>query len=92
MAYQTLSTDKQDDMLVATLAAQEADLFSHTINKQRFETMLLTLPAGEFRNRVGQLLADTINRLTEVASILDALTTQLPDQTRIDAAKKRLGI
>ncbi len=88
--YQLLTPDEQDDIIAGFLLAQERDLYSHTINKQRFESMLATLPDGTWKKRVQELKDQTDSRLNEVQTIIEATKAQLPSQLRLDAAKARM--
>ena len=90
MTYQILQEIEQDDALVLTLASQERDHFTHTINKQRYETILSSIPVGRFRDRVTHLLGETNERLEDVNAIIAALTPQMPPAARIAASVSRL--
>lgn len=85
----TLTQDEMDDALVNTHKANEMDLYIHGVNKERYETMLQTLPDGKFKDRITGLLAETNDRILEVSSILDATTPQLPPAERVTASLDR---
>lgn len=82
--FRTVQATEVDEMLVNTYRANEMDLASHEANKERFETMLQTLPQGKFRDRITQLLAETNDRITEVTAILEATEPQLPQQAEVE--------
>ena len=88
--FKVLTEEEQDEIIVEFLEAQERDLFSHTINLDRFERMLRKLPNGPWRERIEELKRQTQERLMEVASIIEATLPQLPPPERIRAAKQRL--
>ena len=88
--YQVLSQDEQDDIVVSFMRSQERDKFCHELNKERYQSMLETLEPGEWKNRVVQLHADTVKRLAEVDSIIEASTPSMPPPERVEAAKQRL--
>lgn len=75
---------EQQRLIVEFLEAQERDHYAHSINKERYESMLLTLPDGQWKTRVTQLLAEVDSRIEEVESIIAATQAQAPDDTTID--------
>jgi DNA-directed RNA polymerase subunit F len=89
--YQVLTQDEQDDIVVEFMKAQERDLFCHQINAERYEKMLRTLPAGDWKTRVEKLHKDTKARMAEVSSIIEGTKPQMPLATRLAAATKRLS-
>ena len=90
MAYMLLNSDEQDDTLVLFMASQERDQFTHTINKARYEAMLLTLSPGPFRDRIQTLLDETNQRLAEVKAIIAATVPQMPSAPKIATSLTRL--
>lgn len=90
MNYKTITQDEKDEILTGTLMSQERDLYIHNINKERYESMLQNLPAGEFKARIERLLAETNMRIVEINSILAALTPQLPSDEKINQAVSRI--
>ena len=88
--YRIIDQDEQDDIIIGFFAAQERDQYTHALNLERFDRMLLTLPEGDWRKRVQILRDQTASRLNEVETIMAATETQLPAQERINAAKLRL--
>ena len=89
--FKVLTQEEMDDALVEFFEAQERDLFLHTINLERFERMLQTLPEGPWKGRIVELKRQTEERKEEVESIIDATLPQLPPLDRIQAAKQRLS-
>jgi len=85
-----LTQEERDEMLAATLLAQERDLFAHRHNKGRFERILANGAKGEFRQRIQRLLAETNERISEVEQIIEALRPELPPIQRLRAAHARL--
>ena len=85
-----LGRNDQDDTIVGFFLAQERDRYTHALNLERFDRMLLSLPEGDWRKQVQLLRDQTAARLNEVDSIIAATETQLPPRDRIDAAKLRL--
>jgi hypothetical protein len=85
-----LSQEERDEMLAATLLAQERDLFMHRANKERFGRILANGATGEFRQRVQQLHDETNQRISEVTQIIEALKPELPPVTRLKAAAERI--
>jgi hypothetical protein len=92
MAYQVLTQDEQDEIVVQFLHAQERDHFCHTINQQRYAEMLKTLTKGDpFAARIQGLHDETVSRLTEVSAIIDQTVPQLPaDPAMLSAAIDRV--
>ena len=92
MAYQYrhLSLDERDDMLVATLQAQERDLFTHIINLERFEAIAAAGTASPFTTRIAEEIPVVRSRIAEVSAIIAALEPQMPPKERADAAAARL--
>jgi ferritin-like metal-binding protein YciE len=88
--YQLLTQEEQDEIVAAFLKAQERDLFTHRLNLQRFEAMLPSLPAGEFKQRIQQLRNETIDRIAEVEAIIEKTLPQAPPVERMKAAITRV--
>jgi ferritin-like metal-binding protein YciE len=88
--YQLLTQEEQDEIIAAFLKAQERDLFTHRLNLQRFEAMLPSLPAGEFKQRIQQLRNETIDRIAEVEAIIEKTLPQAPPIERMKAAIARV--
>ncbi|HUV56508.1 MAG TPA: hypothetical protein VMV84_04675 [Dehalococcoidales bacterium] len=88
--YNVLSQEEQDEIIVSFMQAQERDDFCHQLNLSRYETMLKTLPEGDWKSRVAKLRAETVQRLAEVRSIIAATEPQLPSAERLAVAKNRL--
>ena len=70
--YQILSQDEQDDIVISFLHSQGRDKFAHGLNLERYDTMLKSLPDGEWKNRISQLRVETSKRLAEVNSTIEA--------------------
>ena len=85
MDYLTLSEEEKNEVIVRFYKAQEMDHFVHSLNKERYEQMLPTLPEGDFKNNVQKLLNETNSRLDEVNVILEKTRPQLPVKTDLDA-------
>jgi hypothetical protein len=88
--YQLLTQEEQDEIIATFLKAQERDLFTHRLNLQRFEAMLPSLPAGEFKQRIQQLRNETIDRIGEVEAIIEKTLPQAPPVERMQAAIARV--
>jgi ferritin-like metal-binding protein YciE len=88
--YQLLTQNEQDEIIATFLKAQERDLFTHRLNLQRFEAMLPSLPAGEFKQRIQQLRNETIGRIAEVEAIIEKTLPQAPPVERMRAAIARV--
>lgn len=89
--YTVLDANEQDDIVVSFMLAQEKDKYCHEINLARYDSMLVVLPDGDWKKRVSGLRSDTVQRLTEVNSIIEATKAQMPSTDRIEAAKLRLS-
>lgn len=90
MAYQLLSQDEQDEIIVSFFESQEREEFCHSINKERYDNIIATVPDSEWRSNVIKLRNETEQRLADVKSIIAASVPQLPSTERIAAAKSRL--
>jgi len=95
--FKILDEERQDDTIVQYYLAQEMDKHSHEMNLARFNAMLEVLTENtedekKWKNWVTELRDQTIRRLAEVDSIIEATDrlNQLPSQERIDDAKTRL--
>jgi hypothetical protein len=88
--YRLLTQEEQDEIVATFLKAQERDLFTHRLNLQRFEAMLPSLPAGEFKQRIQQLRNETIERIGEVEAIIEKTLPQAPPVERMQAAIARV--
>ena len=88
--YRIIDQNEQDDIIVSFFLAQEQDRYTHALNLERFDRMLLTLPEGDWRKKVQTLRDQTAERQNEVETIIAASETQLPAKERLDAAKLRL--
>jgi 3-methyladenine DNA glycosylase/8-oxoguanine DNA glycosylase len=88
--YQLLTQEEQDEIIAAYLKAQERDLFTHKLNLQRFDAMLPSLPAGEFKQRIQQLRNETVERIAEVEAIIEKTLPQAPPVERMQAAIARV--
>lgn len=89
--FEVLSQDEQDETIVAFFLAQERDLHALTVSIERYQNMLKTLPPGPWRERIEQLLNESLERKFQVESIIEATRPQLPPPERIEAAKLRLA-
>ena len=87
--YKYLSLDERDDMLVATMQAQERDLFMHTINLERFEA-IIAAEASPFTTRIAEEIPILKSRIAEVSVIIAALEPQMPPKARADMSAARL--
>lgn len=88
--YTVLSQEEQDDTIVNFYLAQERDLHALVTSIERYERMLQALPAGKWRDRIQALLEESLERKSEVESIIAATVSQLPPPDRLEAAKQRL--
>lgn len=91
ITYQFLTEEEKHDMIVPFLHAQERDHYAHSINKERYERILLdkTL-TPQFRSRIQDLLNQTNDRLHEVTHIMEKTRAQLPAPEAVEAAKQRM--
>lgn len=88
--YVLLTEEEKDDITVSFLKSQERDMYCHEVNIERYNTMLPTLPEGDFKKRIQHLLNDENKRKTEIESIIVATVPKLPSKERVAAAKIRL--
>ena len=90
MTYKVLTQEEQDEIVVEFMKAQERDEFTHSLNLERFEQMLSTMPECTWKQRIVQLKDETQVRLNEVQSILKATALQMPPADRLEKAKLRM--
>lgn len=90
MPYEVLTQEEQDEIMVGFLLSQERDEFCHSLNLERYEKMLADIPEGPWRKRIIKLRDETVGRLAEVRSILEATRAQLPPRGRIEGALARI--
>jgi len=74
------------DLLAENIYSREQEWFHYDFDKQNFEQMLLTMPAGQLRTDMEKRLADTITQMTIVDNIHSALLAQIVDQEAYAAA------
>lgn len=89
--YKLLADDEKDEIMAAFIHSQERDLFCHTLSLQRYNSMVESLPEGQWKDRIKHLRQEVTSRLAEVESIIAATTPQLPSSERLAAAKERLA-
>ena len=85
-----VDTDEQDDMLASTLLTQERAIYTHRVNLERYEAILASGITGESRANMAALMLQTLDRIDDVTRIIEALTSQLPSQVRLDLAIARI--
>jgi len=91
MIYKTLTELEKEEMLIQTLKSQEMDLYIHSLNKERFEDMIPTLPIGDpFRQKLESEVVVIDSRLVEVNTILTSLEKQIPVDTNIATVLARI--
>ena len=90
MAYQVLTQDDQDEIIVDYMKATERDLHCHLINVERYDVILAGTMGADHRANIEGRLEETRSRIEEVQAIFDATVSQMPDRTRIDAALVRI--
>lgn len=88
--YLILGQDERDEIVVSFMLSQERDKFCHEINLERYNTMLVNLKEGEWKQRVAQLKADTEKRLAEVDSVIAATKPTMPPAARVTTALARI--
>lgn len=88
--YEFLSQEERDEILVGYFLAQERDLFCHRTNLERFDAMLKKLEPGPWRDRITQLREETLQRIKEVESLIEATRPQLPPPERLERIKQTL--
>jgi len=88
--FKTLTVAEQEEMLVNTLKAQEMDLYLHTLNKERFEDMVLTLPEESLKAKLQIEITVIASRLVEVETTIESLEKQMPVGIDIPAVLVRL--
>lgn len=91
MNYTNLPQNLKYDTLAAAIRSREVEHFNYNFDKTNFETMLLTLEDGPFKDEVTQRLADTIREMNKVEAIYNALVEQIDDQAAYAAAVARLN-
>lgn len=90
MEYLTLTDDEKHDIQISYLAAQERDHYCHTINKERFETILKDPQVSpDLRRRTQELLSQTKDRLHEVTHYMEKMRAALPETPHREAALTR---
>lgn len=90
VSYDILTDDEKDEIVVDFLRAQERDHFCHSLNLERYDGMLASLPEGAFKTRIQQLRAETLDRIGEVEAIIKKTRPQLPPAARVTAARQRI--
>jgi hypothetical protein len=90
-AYRFLTRDEQDDMIVATMRAQELDLFTHRVNLERYRAIAASrLRDTQLRRNVEQEIPVLVARIEDVEAIIAAVEAQMPPPARAAAAFERL--
>lgn len=91
MQYTNLPANLKYDTLAAAIKGREVEHFHYNLDKSNFETMLLTLEEGPFRDEIVQRLADTVREMNKVEAIYNALVAQIDDQVAYAEAVARLN-
>ena len=87
----TITAEEKEDMLIQTLRGQEMDLYIHNINKQRFQDMVIALPADNaFRIKLESEILVIDSRLAEVNAVITALDKQIPEGIDVAVVVARL--
>jgi len=87
----TITKEEKEEMLIQTLKAQEMDLYIHTLNKERFQDMVLNLPEDNtFRHKLEEEILVIESRLGEVNATMIALEKQIPEDTDVPAVLVKL--
>ena len=87
----TITKEEKEEMLIQTLKAQEMDLYIHTLNKERFQDMVLNLPEeSEFRQKLEGEILVIDSRLEEVNATIASLEKQIPEDTDVPAVLVKL--
>ena len=87
----TITIEEKEEMLIQTLKAQEMDLYIHTLNKERFQDMVLNLPEeSEFRQKLEGEILVIDSRLEEVNATIASLEKQIPEDTDVPAVLVKL--
>jgi len=93
MIYKTITAEEKEDMLIQTLKAQEMDLYIHSLNKERYQDMVTTLPVDNaFRQKLESEILVIDSRLLEVNTAITSLEKQIPVGTDIPAVLARLKV
>jgi hypothetical protein len=89
--YKTISQDEKDDIIVSFLHQQEMDHLCHSINKVRYDRILIdrNIPDDEFKQNIQKLRDEVVLRISQVEKIIEHTVDQLPSQERIDASVER---
>ena len=90
MELNLINANYKYDTLAAAMQSRQIEYFHYDFDKKNFENMLLTLPAGDYRNTIQKRLEDTMLRIIEVQTIYDALQSQIDNQVEFEAAVVRL--
>ena len=86
-----IEPEEQDDLIVGFMLAQERDMCSHLFNLERYEQILTSKDLDpEWKSRITSLRDDTIKRIAQINSIIDATKPQMPQKTRINEALLRI--
>jgi len=89
--YQVLSQEEQDDIIVSFMLSQEKDKFCLELNLNRYKDILSKGDGkGKWHDRVKELQAESIERLAEIDSIIEASMVQMPTPERVETAKQRI--
>lgn len=76
--YAVLTQAEQDDMVVATVHAQEQAHFQHALNVERYTAMVADMPEGPFKERITALLVTEQAAVSDHEQLLDKTVAQLP--------------
>ena len=92
MAYQVLTQEDQDEIIVDYMKATERDLHCHLINVERYDVILAGATGAEHRSDIEGRRTEALSRIEEVQAISNATVAQLPTRARIDLALARIKI
>jgi len=79
MKYTQLPQTYCDDVLAEAIYAREVEFFHYSFDKTNFVKLLQDLPLGDYRANIEQRLTSTIEQMTNVENIYNALLAQVTD-------------
>jgi predicted unusual protein kinase regulating ubiquinone biosynthesis (AarF/ABC1/UbiB family) len=90
MIYTQLSTNYKYDVIANAIYAREIEYFHYDFDRINFEYLLTQLPNGPYRTDIKTRLSNTIKQMHNVSLIIDALRSQIDDETAYNAAVERM--
>jgi len=96
MNYKQIPSSYKDDTIAEAMYGRELEYFHYEFDATNFKHLLLTAPAGSYRDNLQERLDSTLTQMANVDAIYEALKLQITspqahESAVIRAAEKRVA-